>query len=184
MSYDAALLKAWKELEDCAKQKKYSVRFLADEYSVGLEDKSVMSLSCDVPAKPSTSVFLLHYLRGELKGLNPPPSGKWISFNDMEGGQFYYSVFKKRVLDVIIRKYGKNPEGILDLIDRFKAKKGPMADFSVILDAFEKVPVLIELWKGDEEFGPEANILFDENIKDIFDTEEVVVMAETIVHNI
>jgi len=32
--------------------------------------------------------------------------------------------------------------------------------------------------RGDEEFGPEANILFDKSITDIFCTEDIVVLSE------
>jgi len=36
--------------------------------------------------------------------------------------------------------------------------------------------------KADEEFGPDANILFDKNISGIFCTEDIVVLTELIVH--
>ena len=183
MSYDAALSKAWLALESLTKEKKISTRFLSDEYAVDLMNRHVMSLSCNAPCKDYISILILHYLQQKLKGL-PSINGEWISFKQLEGGQGYYPAFKKRVIDPVMRKYGWHPDALLELIERFKTKSVQLADASIVLDVFDGVPVLITLWRGDEEFGPEANVLFDKSIKDIFCTEDIVILAEFIARNI
>ncbi|MDD5006294.1 MAG: DUF3786 domain-containing protein [Candidatus Omnitrophica bacterium] len=183
MTYEVALSKAWSELSNLTNDKSLSVRFLADEYSVNLENRGVLSLSCNVPAKEYLSILILHYLIQKFKGL-PSLSGEWITFRQLEGGQGYYPTFKKRVIGTIARKYSANPDALLELTKRFKAQKADLADVSVVLEIFEKVPMLIELWRADEEFGTEVNVLFDRSIKDIFSTEDIVVLAEFVAHNI
>jgi len=180
VTYDVALSKAWAELENLTQEKNHTVRFLDDEYSINLEKKSVLSLSRNVPAKTPVSILILHYLSRRLKGL-PQPTGEWISFRQLDGGQVYYSVFRKRVLEPIIRKYGENPKGFVsELTKRFKAKQDSQADASVVLDVFDGIPILITLWRGDEEFSPEANVLFDRSITEIFCTEDTVISAEIV----
>lgn len=183
MGYDIAFSKAWSEIENKTNGKNQTINFLADEYSVDLENKRVLSLSCNIPAKSHVSILILHYLSRRLNGL-PAITGEWISFKQLDGGQGYYPAFKKRVIEPIVRKYGNNPDSLLDLIERFRAKRVQLADISVVLDVFEGVPVLITLSRSDAEFGPEANILFDESIKDIFCTEDVVILAEFVAANI
>ena len=183
MGYDVALSKSWSELENLTRDKNISIRFLSDEYTVDLENKRVLSLSCNAPAKDYISILILHYLKQKMKGL-PLISGEWVSFKQLEGGQGYYSAFKRRVIEPIMRKYGGNPEALLELIERFKAKRIQLADYSIVLDIFDGVPALITLWRGDEEFGPEANILFDKSIEDIFCTEDVAVFAGFVARNI
>jgi len=183
MGYDAALSKAWSELDNLTKDKDISIRFLSDEYTVDLKNKRVLSLSCNAPCKDHISILILHYLKQKLKGL-PSMHGEWISFKQLEGGQGYYPAFEKRVISPIMRKYGSNPEAILEIIDRFKAKRVQPADISIVLDVFDGVPVLISLWRRDEEFGPEANILLDKSIKDIFCTEDIVILSELVARNI
>ena len=182
MGYDAALSKAWLELENLVEDKN-TVRFLSDEYTVDLKNKRVLSLACNAPVKDYMSILILHYLKQRLTGL-PSINGEWISFKQLEGGQGYYSAFKKRVIDPIMRKYGSHPEALLDLIERFRAKRIQLADYSIILDIFDGVPVLITMWRGDEEFGPQVNILFDKGIKDIFCTEDVAILAGFVASNI
>ena len=180
MGYEAAISKAWAELANLTQKKSHTVRFLDDEYSIDLEKKSILSLSSNVPPKTHISILLLHYLSRRLKGL-PQPKGEWISFKQLEGGQVYYSVFRKRVLEPIIKKYGENPEGLISVLTkRFKAKEVKQADASVVLDVFDGIPILITMWRGDEEFGPEANLLFDRSIAEIFCTEDAVITAEIV----
>jgi hypothetical protein len=183
MGYDVALSKAWLELEGVTQDNTLSVKFLVDEYTIDLENKRILSLSCNVPAKDFLSILILHYLTQKLKGL-PLISGEWINFRQLDGGQGYYPNFKKRVIGTILRKYGSKPDALLNLTKRFNAQKISLADIAVVLNTFNKVPVLIELWKADNEFGPEINVLFDKSIQEIFCTEDIVVLAEFIAHNI
>ena len=183
MKYEVALSKAWLELENVAKDKAFSIKFLADEYLVDLENKRVLSLSGNVPAKEYTSILILHYLIKKLKGL-PFITSEWITFRQLEGGLGYYPAFKKRVIATIARKYGSKPDELLKLTERFDAHKIQLADISIVIEVFDKVPILIELWKGDDEFGPEVNVLYDKSIKDIFCTEDIVVLSEVLAHSI
>lgn len=176
MGYAAALDKSWEELKDLNPGKAVSVKFLADEYTVDYNSRQVLSLSCNVAPREHATILILHYLICKLKGLHSL-NGEWISFKELEGGESYYPAFRKRAIEPLIRKYGANPGGVLTVLDRFPAKKANQADASFILEAFEGVPLLIELWQQDEEFGAEANMLFDKSIAKIFSTEDIAVLA-------
>ena len=55
---------------------------------------------------------------------------------------------------------------------------------SIVLEVTEGVPILISLWRADEEFAANANIFFDRSINKIFCTEDIVVLAEMVAHAI
>lgn len=179
MGYDIAINKAWKELLELKPDNNLSVKLLADEYSVDCKARTVMSLSCNAPAKDFTVILILHYLTAKLKGL-PELTNTWLTFKELSSVEGYQPAFRKRVIDRIIRKYGKYPEGLLSVLERFPGKRVDQGDISIVLEVFEGVPALIQLWRPDEEFGPEANILFDKSITGIFCTEDIVVFAEFI----
>lgn len=176
MSYDIAINKAWEELEKVKPAKSLSVKFLADEYTIDVENRRVLSLSCNAPAKDFTAILLLHYLIKKLQGL-PVLTGEWLGFKELSGIEGYKAAFKKRSLEPIIRKYGSNPQGLLSVLERLPGKRVDQADVAIVLEAFEGVPVMVLMWRPDEEFGPEANVLFDKSITGIFCTEDVVVLA-------
>ena len=183
MGYEVAVTKAWSQLEIPTKDKKLSVRFLADEYSLDLENRRILSLSCNVAVKEFLVILILHYLIKRLRGL-PSLAGEWISFRQLDGGGGYYPTFRKRVIQTIARKYGAKPDALLNLKKRFKTSEVDLADVGIIVETFEKVPLLIEMWRGDEEFGPEVNVLFDKSITDIFCTEDIVILSEFVAHAI
>ena len=185
MSYALAVEKAWKGLATIAKEKRFSVALLSDTYDIDLDAKLVMSASCNVPAKDYVTILLLHYLAQKLAlGKLPEPSGEWIDFNQLEGGEGYYPTFRKRTIEHVISKYGSDPDRLLGVLERMPAKKAELGDVSITIYPFKEVAILIKMSKADEEFGPDANILFDRNISRIFCTEDIVVITEMIIHQL
>ena len=59
----------------------------------------------------------------------------------------------------------------------FKAEYG---DLSVTIRAFNRVPITLVIWKGDDEFPANANILFDNTIMDYLSAEAIIVLCQTI----
>jgi len=176
MGYEAALDKSWEVLAHDSKAGIYTVKFLGDEYDIDLKDRKVISCASNLAAKDFTQILILHYLAKKINGL-AELTRQWVSFKELSKVEGYGAAFRKRALEPIIHKYGANPENLLTALERLPGKKAQTADLSIVVEAFQGVPVLIELWAGDEEFGPEVNMLFDKSITDIFCTEDIAVLA-------
>ena len=183
MGYQLALLKAWVELEKLGLVEPQSVRILCDEYRIDFESKLVASVSCNTPVKDFTAIIILHYLARKAGGL-PEITGEWLTFREFSGIEGYYAAFCERAIQPILNKYGKNPEGIYGVLEKFPGKRISQADVSIVLEVTEGVPILISLWRADEEFAANANIFFDRSINKIFCTEDIVVLAEMVAHAI
>jgi hypothetical protein len=183
MTYEAAVLKGWTELAGLSAEKRYTVPFLGDTYEMDLARKSASSLSCNVPTKDHLTIILLHYIIGSLKN-KYSPCGEWVSFKDIEGGEFYYPAYRESVINPLLRKYGEKPEELLVVLGRFKGRKIGEGDVGVELETFEGLDIKVILWKGDEEFGPEATMLYDRNITTIFSMEDIVVFSRFITHSL
>lgn len=179
MGYAVALKKSWDDLANQKGPKNLSVKFLADEYSVDTAAEKILSLSCNAPAKDFVSILILHYLARKLKGL-PELSSQWLTFRELSGVEGYYDAYHKRSIEPIVRKYGKSPDAIEDVLSRLPGRLGQGGDISIIIEAFTNVPVMIKLWKQDAEFGPDANMYFDASIKNIFCIEDIVVLAQMV----
>lgn len=183
MGYDVAINKAWADIAQLKPTQKLTIKFLADTYDIDLEGRKVLSLSCNAAAKDFSAILILHYLAQKIKGL-PALSGEWLTFRELSGIEGYYPAFKKRSIEPIIRKYGNNPIGLLSVLDRLPAKQVKEGDVGIILEAFEGVPVLVKLYKGDEEFGLDAKMLFDRSIMQIFCTEDIVVLSGFVAYSL
>ena len=185
MGYDAALRKAWDDLIDISKDRLFKTRLLSDTYDIDAEKRTVTSASCNIPAKDYTALLILHYTEKKLRLKNMPrPTGEWLDFPRLEGGESYYPVFKKRTIDRIIKKFGSNPGLLAETGRRFGAEKANAGDIGIVVNPFDDIPILLTMWRGDDEFGPDANILFDKNISKVFCTEDIVVLTEVLVHQL
>jgi hypothetical protein len=183
MAYQTALNQAWKELKGLSQEKTISVKFLSDEYLVDIEKQCLYSLSCNIPAKDYLALLILHYLLKKLRGL-PELENNWIPFRELEGGEIYYPVFRKRVLERVLKKYGQQPKWLSQALDKVPSKRIHLADAALVIYAFERVPILIAIWAGDEDFAPEVEMLFDSSISKILSTEDIVVLAEFVARTI
>jgi hypothetical protein len=176
VSYEAAMTKAWKDLANLNPDNGLSVNFFSSKFSVDSKARKILSGSENSPPKDFTAILLLHYLIRKLKGL-PGLENQWISFKELEAGEIYYPAFRKRSIEPLLKKYGANPQALFAAGERLSGRSVKQADAAIVVEAFEGVPILIELWKGDEEFKAEANLLFDRSISGIFCTEDIAVLA-------
>ena len=183
MPYDAALNKAWDDLAKNSSLRIHSISLLGDTYDIRLDDKTVFSSSCNVPAKDYLAILLLHYMIGYLKE-GYFPSESWVSFKEIEGGEAYYPAFRKSVIEQLLRKYGRNPEALPEILKRFKGRKLDIPEVSVEIETFPGVMVRLILWKADEEFGPDASMLFDRSLLRIYPMEDITVFSHFIVSSI
>ena len=53
----------------------------------------------------------------------------------------------------------------------------PYGDAGFLVPAFEKVPLQVIFWDGDEEFPASVNLLFDRNIIRFIHPEDVVLLG-------
>lgn len=135
--------------------KGYLVPFLDELYLVDPTGRFVPVKGQEVSAE--LQVAVLEYLIGA-KELEP--SERWVSLKDLKGGRGF-AQSHPLPLELILKRYG-------DDLDDFRAKgfalggePASYGDLSFVLRALPRIPVLLVFWKGDEEFPPRLNFLFD-----------------------
>lgn len=123
-------------------------------------------------------ILILHYLS---KASGIPPSGKLIAFAQLPGCEPYLPVFQKRTIDRLVRTFGKQPENLIAAAQTIGGSKAQYGDVGVVIPALPKVSVTFILWRGDDEFPPSGNILFDRTVENYLDVEDIIVLSEIIV---
>lgn len=176
MGYQVALNKAWNELKKINKQDKLNVKFLGEEYEINPLSQKVFSCRYNALAKDFVTILMLHYLVKRIGGL-PGLSQDWISFKQLPGGLGYYTAFRRRCLEPIIYKYGKNPQQLISCLERLPGRKIEYGDCGVVIDVFKDVPFMVTVFREDEEFSAEANMFFDNSISQVFCSEDIAVLA-------
>ena len=130
-----------------------------------------------LPALP-TQTFLLRYLL-EAKKVNP--TGNWLTFREMPWGELYIKPYTGRVLTRAAFTFGTR-------LAKFKAAAEKMGGVPVkhgdagyqfqLIDGYH---MQILVWEGDEEFPPNAQVLYSDNFAGGFAAEDRVVAGDILI---
>lgn len=148
----------------------YSLPFLNQRYMVIPNQRTIMRIRPDETLEsetlsPDFYLMVLFYLTDAKK---VQPARRWLSEKDLRGGEmFFRGPHALRVAEVI-EKYGHAPEAFLEAGKRLGGVNMLYGDRAFGLDVFPKILLVYVLWKGDKEFPPRVQVLFDETIQDHF----------------
>ena len=160
-------------------QKRIGLRYLGRDMFLSFPRETIEPSNGGWPISLREEILILHYLE---KARGNPLTGKWISFAEIPGGAFYHPVFLKRCKAPLVKYFGERPDSLLSLaIDEVRGEPWSMGDAGVKISAFPFVALGLVLWKGDAEFPPDGNVLFDSSITGYLPVEDVVILAETVV---
>jgi hypothetical protein len=155
-----------------------TVQYLNQTYAVTQPDVEV-SLATGAEEVPIRDrILILHYLVGA-KGT--PPSNRPVTYKELPGGNTYFPTFSKRTTRPILNNFGNEPKLLAEVAKKLGGYRVNQGDVAVTINAFSRVPITIVVWRGDDEFPPEGNILFDANISDYLSSEDITTLCETIV---
>ncbi len=110
------------------------------------------------------------------KGMRP--TGKNIAYRDVQGGDHYFASFEGRCLKRFAYTFSHNTEGLKKAMVQLKAQPLELGDYAYRFQFINDIYLTVILWVADEEFPPEAQILFDENVPSAFDAEDMAVMGD------
>ena len=161
--------------------KEFYVNLLGREFAISHPDYAIRALDGGkLPSLP-TQTFLLRYL---LESKDVAWSGQWKTFREMPWGELYIKPYTGRVLTRAAFTFGTR-------IEKFRAACEKLAGTAVQHgDAgyqFQLVPgyfMQILAWEGDEEFPPNAQILYSDNFAEGFAAEDRVVAGDVLISTI
>jgi hypothetical protein len=126
-------------------------------------------------------ILILHYI---ITAKGTPNTGKLIGFKQVPGGLFEYASLSREVLAPLLDQFGKEPERLVEAAANLGGSEAGYGDTAVSIKAFPNVPVVIVLWRGDDEFPPNASILFDSTVSNYLSTEDMSVLCARIVEKL
>jgi len=135
----------------------------------------------DEELAPPVKLLVLHYLLGCDSRV---PAGKPITFAQVPSGDIYFAAYKPRVVDRLSEEFGGDPQRLERAGGRLGAERLPMGDASIRLRVFPKMPIIVTIWKGDDELPASANLLFDELAPSILPTEDLAVLGAHVVQRL
>ena len=158
--------------------KSFTVPYLMQNYSVTYPQGNVTNTE-QKEADLTTAILILHYLTGA-SGVEL--TNDWVSFKELQGGAIYIQAFQKRAINPLVQAFGKEPDAFTAATKQFAGTPAEFGDLSYIIPVFPRIPILLILWRGDDEFPPNGTILFDRNANTYLHTEDFAHLASMTVY--
>jgi hypothetical protein len=147
-----------------------SVLYFNSEYRIHLPDVSFQPEILSMMER----ILVLHYLTEKA---DHPAKGEYVAFKNLPGASFYSTPYRKRSLQQIIRVFGETPDDLLTVSRILGATPAEFGDISVRLQVFPKIETIVVLYRGDEEFPPEAEILYRDDVINYLSLEDITVLS-------
>ena len=77
----------------------------------------------------------------------------------------------------MVRSFNGKEEALVEAARTIGGTELNLGDVSVQVQALPRVPVAVTLWRGDDEFSPSGNLLFDASVTKYLPMEDMVVLA-------
>lgn len=141
----------------------YALTCFGQDVRISLKDRMIYSKS-----RPGTLLVTslgdysrLSILRYLIHAIDLPLSGQLVRPSDLPGGDIFTKGAHILPLDRVAAYFSNNDNGFLMVGKSLGGTQGDYGDLSLNILPFPRVPVVLIIWFGDEEFPSTASLLFD-----------------------
>ena len=162
----------------------FRITLLGKEYLVRHPECQIVGGGAyDAPQNPPlpTQTFLIRYL---LEGKRVPWNGEWKTFREMPWGELYIKPYTGRVLTRAAFTFGTRLAAFKAACEKMGATPVSHGDAGYEFAFLGDYKVRVLVWEGDEEFPPNAQILYSDNFEDGFAPEDRVVTGDILITTI
>ncbi len=128
-----------------------------------------------------TQTFLLRYL---LESRDVAWTGQWKTFREMPWGEMYITPYSGRVLTRAAFTFGTRVAAFRAAAEKMGAEKLSHGDAGYGFTLIGGYQMQILVWEGDDEFPPNAQVLYSDNFAEGFAAEDRVVAGDILISTI
>ena len=155
---------------------RFTIRLMGDTFTVSHPDYDIQGDRA--PTNPERILFLRYLLDGR----STPPTGAFLTYREFPWGEVYLQQFTGRCIKRFAFSYNGKAELLARIMERLPAHPVKMGDAGYELELMEGLSLQLILWQGDDEFPPNAQILFSENFRDAFTAEDMANIGDIVLN--
>ncbi len=158
--------------------KEFTVTMLGRTFAVAHPEYSIRALDGGAVPPLPTQTFLLRYL---LESRDTPWQGNWKTFREMPWGELYIKPYTGRVLTRAAFTFGTRLDAFRAAAEKMGASPVSHGDAGYLFSLIGNYQIQILAWEGDEEFPPNAQVLYSDNFETGFAPEDRVVAGDILI---
>lgn len=158
-------------------EKCFHMRLLYTDYRLYWPEFRIEADQADALALNSLAaqMLLIRYL---LEGKSAQMRGNFLTYREMPWGEVYLRQFTGRCITRAAYAFGPKLDAfakVMDTLGAIRLSKGDTAYQFELMPGYE---IQLILWEGDDEFPPNAQILFTDNFAEGFSAEDRTVVGD------
>ena len=159
----------------------FYVNLLSREYAISHPECVIRAVDGgNLPPLP-VQTFLLRYL---LESRDVTWCGTWKTFREMPWGEMYIKPYTGRVLTRAAFTFGTRVAAFKAACEKMGAEPLKHGDAGYQFNLIGGYMMQILVWEGDDEFPPNAQIIYSDNFADGFAAEDRVVAGDILISTI
>ena len=159
----------------------FYVNLIGREYAISHPDFSIRATDGGAVPPLPTQTFLLRYL---LESKSAAWTGEWKTFREMPWGEMYIKPYTGRVLTRAAFTFGTRLAAFKAAAEKMGAMPVSHGDAGCEFDMIGGYKMRILVWEGDDEFPPNAQVLYSDNFAEGFAAEDRVVAGDILISTI
>ena len=153
----------------------FIVPYFGTDFCVNRKEQTVTD--CETGEEPplDDAILILHYLTFSEPNSIFLTQNKWVSLKEIpNGGALFYPAFHQDSIRALIDTFGNHPSRFTESARKLHATPCTMGDVSAVFEAFPLFSLCAAVWEGDDEFEPNATVLFDPSIAQLLHIESII----------
>lgn len=158
----------------------FLMRLLYSDYRLYWPEYRIESDNADALALKSipAQIFLIRFL---LEGRASMGSGNFLPYREMPWGDVYLKPFTGRCLTRAAFTFGTRIDAFRAAAAKTPAVPIKHGDAAFQIEVVPNYEVQLIVWEGDDEFPPNAQILFSDNFPNAFSAEDRTVVGDLVI---
>ena len=161
--------------------KEFYVNLLGKTYAIAHPDYAIRPVDGGAVPPLPTQTFLLRWL---LEGKAAAWNGEWKTFREMPWGEMYIKPYTGRVLTRAAFTFGTRLAAFRAGCEKLGGVPVKHGDAGYQFELTGNYRMQILVWEGDDEFPPNAQVLYSANFADGFAAEDRVVAGDILISTI
>ena len=161
--------------------KEFYVNLIGREYAIAHPDHAIRATDGGAVPPLPCQTFLLRYL---LESKAVAWAGAWKTFREMPWGEMYIKPYTGRVLTRAAFTFGTRVAAFKAACEKMGATAVNHGDAGYRFDFIGGYAMQILVWEGDDEFPPNAQVLYTDNFAEGFAAEDRVVAGDILISTI
>ena len=158
--------------------KEFYVNLLGREFAISHPNYAIRATDGGAVPPLPTQTFLMRYL---LESKNAAWAGEWKTFREMPWGEMYIKPYTGRVLTRAAFTFGTRLAAFKTAAEKMGATPVKHGDAGYQFDLIGGFKMQILVWEGDDEFPPNAQVLYSDNFAEGFAAEDRVVAGDILI---